>query len=53
MKNIIAKILILLGIIICSSLSFWQIKRMEYKENLIQELQDKLNLPSIKLDDMK
>jgi len=45
-KKIIAKISILLSLISLLGLGLWQLKRMEYKNNLIKDLEEKLSLPT-------
>jgi surfeit locus 1 family protein len=52
MKKLIAKISILSCIAILISLGIWQLKRMEYKNNLIKNLEEKLEIPTITLHNM-
>lgn len=51
MKKLIARILILSCIVILIGLGIWQLKRMEYKNNLIHQLEETLALPTEMMSD--
>lgn len=47
MKQILSKLMVILGILILCSLGIWQLFRMNYKEKLIQDLKAKSDMPTI------